>query len=155
MSEVDEKFAEYFRKMFFSQPINTNYYSDTAEKWMEEHDAEVRRQTIEECAEIISKEMYCVNCPSVCRGFATNKECAEIFKVYLTEEMKEKQMDKLKSEMKAVKELGERIGYGNMIECAKVLWNSILPAKRFDDVSPTYEYIANELIEEKMNGERE
>lgn len=64
-------------------------------------------------------------------------------------------MNRLKSEMKAVKELGERIGYGNMIECAKVLWNSILPVKRFDDVSPTYEYIANELIEEKMNGERE
>lgn len=56
--------------------------------WMEEHDAEIRKQTIEKCAEIISKEMYCVNCPNICSGFATNEKCAEIFKVYLTEEMK-------------------------------------------------------------------
>lgn len=46
--------------------------------------------------------------------------------------------ERLREEMKKVKILGEQIGYGNMIECAKALWNEILPADRFKDVTPIY-----------------
>ena len=55
MSEIDEKFAEYCHKMVFSQPINTNYHSDIAEKWMAEHDAMVRWQTLSEFREKINE----------------------------------------------------------------------------------------------------
>lgn len=46
--------------------------------------------------------------------------------------------ERLREEMKKVKILGEQIGYGNMIECAKALWNEILPGDRFKDVTPIY-----------------
>lgn len=54
-------------------------------------------------------------------------------------------MNNIKDEMIAVKRLGEMIGYGNMIECAKALWNESLQHKRFDDVMPNYEQCAKEL----------
>ncbi len=54
-------------------------------------------------------------------------------------------METLLEEMLRVKQLGEQIGYGNMIECAKALWNESLPVKRFTDVMPNYELRAKEL----------
>ena len=54
-------------------------------------------------------------------------------------------MGNLKDDMLCVKSLGEIIGYGNMIECAKALWNELLQHKRFDDVMPNYEQCAKEL----------
>lgn len=56
-------------------------------------------------------------------------------------------MESLKEDMICVKRLGERIGYGNMIECAKALWNELLQHKRFEDVMPNYEQCAKELNE--------
>lgn len=56
-------------------------------------------------------------------------------------------MERLKEEMKLVKALGECIGYGNMIECAKALWNEKLGNKRFKDVMDTYEVVAKEVSE--------
>lgn len=56
-------------------------------------------------------------------------------------------MERLKEEMKLVKALGENIGYGNMIECAKALWNEMLGKKYFNDVMPTYESVAKEISE--------
>lgn len=46
-------------------------------------------------------------------------------------------MIELEREMAEVKKLGDRIGYGNMIECAKALWNEELPVEHFI-VDPHY-----------------
>lgn len=69
MSEIDEKFAEYCRKMFFSQPIKTNYHSDIAEEMKAAHDAEIRRQTIEELLKTL-----CIGCAYLKGIECTNKK---------------------------------------------------------------------------------
>lgn len=103
------RFVEFFRRVLndirYGKCACGNYEEETAEMFADQfgkiqvlddnHDDEILRQTIEKCAEIVSMEMHCINCTTGCHGFVPYEDCAETWKIYLTEQMKEVRNEKI------------------------------------------------------------
>lgn len=59
---------------------------------VEKHDAKIRADAIEKCAEIISKSMRCESCPADCL-WGTEQKCKDTLALYLKTQIEEQKND--------------------------------------------------------------